>query len=224
MLQNEYKFDNKLTYRLIISGSVKSTKTAVFDADKLNLVKRHKWRVDTYGYLQCTCHQILMHRLVMSAPDDLFVDHINGNKVCNKLKNLRLVSPAQNAYNRKSKNSYIGVDLPVAGVKPTQSGKWQALITIRGHTMTIGTFEHVYDACLARVLREYQLFGVYSPEHRHWIDKLPLQFKAKWLPEIYGRQNEEFIDTKIFIAHFKRVRDSGIKQKLRRLRRADTNV
>lgn len=45
---------------------------------------------------------VLMHRLIMNAPPDKEVDHINHVSHDNQKCNLRIVSPSQNQMNRKA--------------------------------------------------------------------------------------------------------------------------
>ena len=62
-----------------------------------------------------TIIQVRLHRDIMNAPPDLFVDHINGDGLDNRRANLRLATHTQNMHNcRKRKNTtsqYIGVHL-----------------------------------------------------------------------------------------------------------------
>jgi len=66
------------------------------------------------GYIVATKQQYLIHRLVKNTFDpredskELFVDHINGKRNDNRLKNLRWVSPTKNSYYRDENLTNIG--------------------------------------------------------------------------------------------------------------------
>lgn len=78
---------------------------------------RHKWQLHPNGYASVVISRkrkrttIYLHRLILGAPADLLVDHINGNKLDNRRENLRLVNGSQNQHNLHSAqaNSKTGV-------------------------------------------------------------------------------------------------------------------
>ncbi len=65
---------------------------------------------------------ILMHRVLLDAPEGIEVDHINGNGLDNRRVNLRLVTLQQNRRNRNTgrnnQTGYKGVTFD------KKSGKW----------------------------------------------------------------------------------------------------
>jgi len=49
---------------------------------------------------------IRLHRLVADAPEGMVVDHLNGNKLDNRIGNLRVCTQKANAQNRKNTKGY----------------------------------------------------------------------------------------------------------------------
>lgn len=100
----------------------------------------------------------LMHRLILDAPVDMVVDHINGNGLDNRRANLRLASVSQNRVNisspaRLSKSGFIGV---------SRSGdKWRVQISCNGVMHSLGVFvdpveaAHVYDRAAMKLHGEF---------------------------------------------------------------------
>ena len=101
-----------------------------------------------------------MHRVLMNAPNDMEVDHINGNPSDNRLSNLRLVTRRQNCLNhRRSKRNSSGR----TGVSWANKGKkWIATIQIGLTTIPLGRFEKKEDAIVARDKAEKEYFGEYA--------------------------------------------------------------
>ena len=87
---------------------------------------------------------VLMHRIILNAPDDLLVDHIDGNGLNNQKINLRICNKAQNAQNQRigSRNK--------TGVKGAffclRSKKYQAVIIANRKTHLLGLFDLLEDA------------------------------------------------------------------------------
>ena len=106
--------------------------------DKLyaaRVVRSHTGRLKT----------ILMHRQILNAPKNLFVDHRNSRSLDNRKSNLRPATPSQNACNaRRDKSNtyskYRGVSFS------RRKGKWFAEIRINGKKTWLGYFTNEIDA------------------------------------------------------------------------------
>lgn len=89
------------------------------------------------------------------------IDHIDGDRLNNRMSNLRSVSCLDNSRNMpRQKNNKTGV----VGVSwNTLQKKWVAVIGMRGKQVHLGTFDDFNDAVLARKTAEKQ-FG-FHPNH-----------------------------------------------------------
>lgn len=76
------------------------------------------------------------------------IDHINGNKLDNRLANLRVVNHEENCKNQKlASNNNTGI-MGVGWHK--NSNKWRARITVNGRNVALGHHNSFFDACCAR--------------------------------------------------------------------------
>jgi len=85
--------------------------TVTVDDSDFESISETTWRRHSFGYAvkRVGGKQIFMHRMILDAPDDMEVDHINGNPQDNRRSNLRLCTHRQNGINRKmSKNNTSG--------------------------------------------------------------------------------------------------------------------
>lgn len=90
--------------------------------------------------------RLLMHRIILDAPDGIHVDHRDGNGLNNRRTNIRLATPAENARNRRLyKMSASGF----RGVFPQKSGTWYAAICVNRTDLYLGTFPTAIEAALA---------------------------------------------------------------------------
>ena len=83
-------------------------------------------------------------------PNDMFIDHVNGDGTDNRLDNLRLVDAQTN--NRNKKRSERGSASGLTGVTFDKScGKWKAHIQIGNRHINLGLFAEKQDAYNARL-------------------------------------------------------------------------
>lgn len=119
-----------------------------------------------YRHLQIRGKDYKVHRIVWkmvhgSISSDLSVDHINGNRSDNRIKNLRLVNHCENMRNRPI---YDNNKSGVTGVSWRKDRcKWQAYIVFGGKQIHLGAFAEKSEAIAARMAAEAR-YG-FHPNH-----------------------------------------------------------
>ena len=107
----------------------------------------------TYGV-----HKIIWAMHYRQWPE-LQLDHINGNGLDNRIANLRLATPSQNAMNR---HLHKNKQLP-KGVSRTTSGKgYSARITLNYRIIQLGEFPTIDEAALAYRTAADRLHGEFK--------------------------------------------------------------
>lgn len=107
------------------------------------------------GYIQISIFNIryLAHRLAWfyvhgSIDQNLVIDHINRIRDDNRIENLRLVDPYENALNKsvqkRSSSGHTGI------IWNKSKNKWQVSITINGKRFNCGNFSNFDNAVAAR--------------------------------------------------------------------------
>lgn len=108
--------------------------------------------IDGKGYIHITINQKLYraHRLIWifmngCIEDNLNIDHINGNRLDNRIENLRLSYQSENRYNsKKTENKTTSKYKGVSWYK--SRNKWRASTKIDGHCFHIGDFDTEIEA------------------------------------------------------------------------------
>lgn len=86
------------------------------------------------------------------------IDHINGDRLDNRLVNLRLCEHVQNCQNRTARISSNGFK----GVTTLPNGKHQAQIKVYGTSRYLGCFDSAVDAALAYDIAAKSAFGTFA--------------------------------------------------------------
>jgi hypothetical protein len=150
--------DSKMKTIKLTQGKV--TKVDDDDYEQLN---KWLWYVNNKGIAVCNRQggdgKILMHRFILrlstKAPD---VDHINGDKLDNRKKNLRLCTKSQNQANRgKQINNTSGFK----GVFELNE-KWLAQIRFNGRSIYLGTYASKIQAAKAYDKAAVRYYGEFA--------------------------------------------------------------
>lgn len=132
---------------------------AIIDLDDIDRVRSYKWSKESAGYAISSTH-IKLHRFIMDCPEDMFVDHINKDRLDNRKQNLRICTKQQNNWNKnKQHNNTSGYP----GVNILPSGKYRARITINNRRIHIGVYDTLEEAIHARQQAEIDYFGEFAP-------------------------------------------------------------
>ena len=120
---------------------------AIIDLDDLEKVGKYRWHLNSNGYVVKNSPVGRLHRLIMDAPEDRVVDHINHNTLDNRKSNLRLCTHAENSKNLslsiRNSTGYKGVYFD-NGTK-----KYRARITNDYSKKSLGYYHSVEDAAVA---------------------------------------------------------------------------
>lgn len=93
-------------------------------------------------------HRIVWIYMTGSWPVDQ-IDHINGDRSDNRFSNLREVNNSDNSKNQKVR---VDNESGIAGVRFRKDcGKWQARVSVNGNRVSLGHFDDIKSAELARL-------------------------------------------------------------------------
>jgi HNH endonuclease/AP2 domain len=129
---------------------------AIVDADDSELVGGFRWfaqvqphtvYVRGYPHGRPSNPKILLHRLLLPVDLGFDVDHINGDGLDNRRRNLRVGTRSQNNGNTRTssrnQSGYKGVSFH----KPT--GRWRAYINLNHRHRHLGMFDDPWSAAQA---------------------------------------------------------------------------
>jgi hypothetical protein len=143
-----------------------------------DLVSQYNWYSDsklgyfkTEKYINGKRNIIYLHRLVMDAPKDMVVDHIDHDPSNNQKSNLRICTRRDNQRNmsvNKKKKNFKGVHyMPTLYDYRTKrtsnvSKVWKAQITVNNKTKYIGRYYTEIEAAEAYNKAALEYFGEFA--------------------------------------------------------------
>lgn len=132
------------------------------DDDKYYDLMKTSWYINAYGYAVSSRNgvKIPMHRYLMGIVDsthtETIVDHVNHNRIDNRLENLRLTTHAGNAHNRLLDKTTTTSKF--IGVTKTKAGTWTSSVSKDNVTHSLGTFKTEEGAAAAYNQKAAELY------------------------------------------------------------------
>lgn len=142
--------------------------TLVDDEDYDDLIKWNwyaHWDMKQKSYYVCRSEvgaggMVSMHRQIMDPPLELKVDHIDHDTLNNQRYNLRIVTHAQNMYNKKPQPNGLSSFKGVTWHK--DHNKWNARITFDKKVRSLGDFVNEEAAAKAYDVAALEFFGEFA--------------------------------------------------------------
>jgi len=143
-------------------------KIAIVDVEDYEVVSQYHWytRKTSHNFYAVThIYQdgkrttLAMHQLIMLSYFGQQVDHINGNGLDNRKKNLRVVTHQQNNFNRKytfGTSKYKGVSWN------KRDNCWQATIKFNNKAKMLGYFKEEVEAAKSYNSAAKKYFGEFA--------------------------------------------------------------
>lgn len=100
-----------------------------------------------------------MHRELARTPKGMSTDHINGNRLDNRKKNLRVCTHSENCKNRGNR---IDNKTGYKGVFPYGNGRFRVKIKLDGKMLHVGLYDTADEAARAYNRKAKELFGKYA--------------------------------------------------------------
>jgi hypothetical protein len=137
---------------------------SLIDKEDFDKIKNYGWyaRFDRVGktyYAVTRTHgtNIIMHRLILNAPNSLVIDHTDHNGLNNRKSNIRICTQSQNCMNKKVQSNntsgYRGVSFH------KKKNKYQATIMDNRKQIYLGAFNTAIEASEAYQAAAKKLFG-----------------------------------------------------------------
>lgn len=129
----------------------------IVDSRFEEVIRKHKWHISKQGYPCTRINDTIrkVHQVLLSSGSKDVIDHINQDKLDNRLVNLRFVDKRINARNSKRREDNTS---GIRGVCKHRSGKWRAYINTECGQIHLGLFYMIEQAALARYEAEKEYF------------------------------------------------------------------
>jgi hypothetical protein len=130
--------------------------------DKWPAVSEYEWYLGKAGYPICyelkkaTLHKFVFYRVIGQwNTNDLYIDHIDRNKLNNTNQNLRLATPQENSFNKTTTTN-------LKGVTKISENNYTASITKDGIKHEIKNIQTEKEAKECYNMMAEELFGEYA--------------------------------------------------------------
>lgn len=138
-------------------GNVKNIKTGRILKPGIRKGYKYVCLCNDDGHKKIAIHRLVASAFLLNVESKCCIDHQDGNKLNNKLENLRYASSSENNMNRKISSRNTSNVKGVGWCK--ENNNWRARITINGKLIYLGSFENKTDAIEVRKNAFLKYFG-----------------------------------------------------------------
>ena len=174
---------------------------AIVSNEDYELLSKYTWCMTNANYAKMTLKGkgIQMHRFIMDAKKGETVDHINGNRLDNRKENLRIVTVATNAQNKRNVKNNMATSKYKGLYYDKKNKKYCCRIAIKNKTIFLGNYSNEIEAA-----EVYDMYVVHNN-----LDHIPINFSDK---------KEEYIrrEYKPIVKKEKQIRYIGVQKKKNR--------
>lgn len=143
-----------------VSSLIDCADMEIFLARKWHIVTSRGLRYVTRNNPREGSHRL--HEDIMRPPLGMIVDHINGNTLDNRRSNLRLCTPTQNRFNKRSKRFLGGEFKGVHYQRKHQGVSIRCQISAFRRVLYLGTYSTRVDAARAYDAAARIMFGEFA--------------------------------------------------------------
>ena len=137
----------------------KSDKLVIIDKDCYPVLKNHKWSYDKndgYAYTCFNSMTLRMQHFLMGTRIGFVVDHINRDKLDNRMSNLRF---CRSGVNNQNGRPYGSTGFKGIKNRSYKKNKFSSSIMFEGQAIWLGTFDDLIGAAWAYDFAAYHLYG-----------------------------------------------------------------
>jgi len=166
MDKNEIRIKNDYYEMDLYDKSVNIIARTIFDKENLVAIKQYKWTVSLKGkkyYVRTDANNkhnerktLYLANLIIGKRKGYQVDHINGDTLDNRGKNLRFCTQQQNLMNKSDARGIWW---------NKQMKKWEAYISVNNKKIGLGYYTNEKEALNIRRKAELKYFGKFAPKH-----------------------------------------------------------
>lgn len=159
---------------IMVNKNFEETGRTLIDLDKKDLISKYKVYMRTtankkYAMLSLPGGQkLFLHRFLCGFSDtnytlDQCVDHINGNSLDNRCKNLRICRHKDNMKNIRKEEKHV---CGVAWLRENE--KWTARIMSKYKSIHLGNYDNFEEAVYARIKAEKEFCDEYGSNSEYF--------------------------------------------------------
>lgn len=153
---------DEMVYFILNGRAKKDGIYAIVSLNKWPYVSKHRWYLGKAGYPICyELHKMQLHRFVYMCileqypPSEIYIDHIDRNKLNNTDGNLRMATPQENSFNKSTKTN-------LKGVRKISKDNYTAIVTKNGKKHEIKNIPNEKQVAEIYNLMAEELFGEFA--------------------------------------------------------------